>query len=97
LGDALTRIDEKNDKIKKQDEEIHTLRHAMLQLENKYNVLSEEKSRLELKESSSNKNIDQFVETIQVLEREVKVLSDALIQNEETVEKLLNEKAKLTN
>lgn len=90
-------IDEKDQNIKRQEDEIMSMKNSLLQLENKYNKLMEEKSLNELKVDRTAEDTDHLKLTVQVLEKQVQAISDAYVNCEQSIESLLREKSKLCN
>jgi hypothetical protein len=88
-------LGDKEKMIQLQDEEIMTLKNSLLQMENKYSGLTEEKQLATLKFSTQNESGEHLRLTNKVLEREVAALTEALTNCEQSIQNLLKEKARL--
>ena len=72
------------------------MKNSLLQLENKYNTLVEEKNLNELKVDRTAEETDHLKLMSQVLEKQVEALSEALNNCEVSIEGLLRDKTKLS-
>lgn len=86
-------IEERDLKIKRQEEDIMSLKNTLLQLENKYNILYEEKQLSELRVDKNSESSEHLKLTAQVLEKQVNAITEALINCEDSIEGLLRDKA----
>lgn len=90
-------IAEKDVRIKEQDEEIAHMKSQLMEYEKKVNVVTEENDLYELKVLTKTDNLETQRVTIEVLEKQINAMSEALTQGDHEVERLLTERSRLVN
>ena len=88
---------EKDKKILNQEEEDMKLRNSLLQMENKYNQIIEDKYMANLNVDTQKGDTDHLKLTIQVLQKEVNAFTEALGSCEQSIQNLLKEKSRTSN
>ena len=88
---------EKDTKILKQEEDNMKLRNSILQTENKYNKIMEDRYMTGLKLDTQKGDSEHSKLTIQVLEKEVNAFTEALASCEQSIHNLLKEKSRSSN
>ena len=88
---------DKEQKIKEQDEEIRQMKSQLLNYENKINHLTLENNDIQLKISAKVDNLDNQKLTIEVLERQIYAINEALNSNQSSIEDLLTQKSRLVS
>ena len=86
---------EQDTKIKEQEEEIVELKAQLLKSETKLNYLTETNSVIQLKLNTKNDCLETQHTTIQVLEKQIHAISEALNNTHTSLEKILSEKSRL--
>ena len=88
---------EKDTKILKQEEDNMELRNSILQTENKYNKIMEDRYMAGLKLDTQKGDSEHLKLTIQILEKEVNAFTEALASCEQSIHNLLKEKSRSSN
>lgn len=88
---------DKDGKIKEQEDEIRLMKSQLLQYENKINMLTEENSSMQLTLDTNTDNLDTQRLTIEILEKQVYAINEALNNTQTSIEKILSEKSRLVN
>lgn len=97
LENAQRDISDKDTKIREQEEEIVTMKNQLLENEKKINVLTQQNDLYELKVLTKTDNLDIQRTTIEVLEKQINAMSEALAHDDQEVQRLLSEKSRLVN
>lgn len=92
---ANSMIKEKDLKIEKQGIEIKSLKDKVAQFEDQLNQINEEKQLLQIKINWQNNATEDMSIKAQVFEKQVHALTEALLNYENSIENLLNEKSKM--
>ena len=95
LDRLKNKITEKDQLIKTQDEQILHQRNEILQLENKLNFMLEQRDFASVKLDQKINSTDYLNNRAQVLENQIKSLSEALMNCEQSIQKMLEDKFKL--
>jgi kinesin family protein 5 len=90
-------VEEKDSKLKKQEEENMDMKNSLLQLESKLSHLSEHNQMSEMKFDKNNDSTEHLKITCQVLEKQVNAITEALLSCEQSIESLLKEKANMVS
>jgi len=90
------KVVEKDQIIKTQDEQILHQRNEILQLENKLNFMVEQRDFASVKLDQKINSADYLNNRAQVLENQIKSLSEALMNCEQSIQKILEDKFKLS-
>ena len=90
-------IQEKDQHIKGQEEQILAQKNEILQLENKLNSMTEQRDLAVVKLDQKVSKSDYLNERAIVLEKQIQSLSDAQLNCEQSIQKLLDDKLKLVN
>ena len=88
---------ETDKRILNKEEENMQLRNSLLQMENKYNEIMEDKYMANLKLDTQKSDTNHLNLTIQVLQQEVNAFTDALGSCEQSIQNLLKEKSRTSN
>jgi len=96
VGKLKTKITEKDQLLKIQDEQILHQRNEILQLENKLNFMVEQRDFASVKLDQKINSTDYLNNRAQVLENQIKSLSEALMNCEQSIQKILEDKFKLS-
>lgn len=88
---------ERDKKIKEQEEEILQLKNQLMIYEHKINVMTEENSAMQLKLFSKNDSLENQRLTIEVLEKQIFAINEALNNTQASLENILSQKSRLVS
>ncbi len=97
LENAQRDIGDKDTKLREQEEEIVTMKNQLLENEKKINILTQQNDLYDLKVLSKTDNLELQRVTIEVLEKQINAISEALNNDDQEVQRLLSEKSRLVN
>ena len=97
LEHAHKDIGDKDLKIREHEEEIMMIKSQLLEHEKKINILSQQNDLYDLKVLTKNDNLDMQRVTIEVLEKQINAITEALSHNDQEVQRLLGDKSRLVN
>lgn len=97
MENAHKDIAERDIKIREQEEEIMNLKNQLLEVEKKNSILAQQNSLYDLKLKTKTDNLETQRVTIEVLEKQINAISEALSHGDQEVERLLSEKSRLVN
>ena len=92
---AKQEIIDRDKKIKEKEEEILQLRNQLMIYENKINILTEENSEMQLKLCSKADTLEHQKLTIEVFEKQIYAINEALNNTQSSLETILSQKSRL--
>lgn len=90
-------IADKETRIKEQDDENVSLKNQLLDHEKQISILTEQNYLYKLKIDTKSDSLDNQKLTIEVLEKQIMAITEALSNSEQSIETLLSEKSRLVN